>query len=71
MLDHFVAATFSMAAGLALYLNVTWALWAAGMPVDVATLRDDRMGEHYWLGPLALAYAVACYATLRRSSAKR
>lgn len=63
-LNHALAAGFALTAGLALYANVAWALWALGVPVDIGTVRDGRMGEHYWLGPFTLLYAIACYTAL-------
>ena len=52
-------------AGLALYCNLAWDLWAAGVPMDIGTVHYGRMAEHYWLGPISLAYAGICFATLR------
>lgn len=64
LLTHLTAFSFAMTAGLALYANVVWALWSAGVPVDIGTVRDGRMGEYYWLGPFTLVYAVFCYIIL-------
>jgi hypothetical protein len=70
MLDHGLAFVTSLMCGLALYANLTWSLWAAGVPIDIGTVRDGRMGEHYWLGPLTLAYAAVCYGLLHWREAK-
>lgn len=64
-LDFLCALSFVLVAGLALYSNVAWALWAIGVPVDIGTVRDGRMSEHYWLGPFTLAYAAVSYGALR------
>ena len=61
---------FAGSAGLALYSNLAWGLWALGVPMDLGTVREGRMGENYWLGPATLAYAVFCYATIRWPSKK-
>lgn len=63
-LDHCLAVMTALICGLALYANLTWALWAAGVPIDIGTVRDGRMGENYWLGPFTLVYALACYCLL-------
>lgn len=55
-------AVFSLMAGLALYANLAWILWALKLPMDLGTVRDGRMAEHFWLGPATLVYAVICYA---------
>jgi hypothetical protein len=65
--NHIVALTFAIAAGLALYANLTWGLWMTGVPMELGTIRHGRMYEHYWLGPLTLLYAIVCYALLRWS----
>lgn len=62
--SHLMAFNFALMGGLALYANLSWALWAAGVPVDLGIVRDGRMGEHYWLGPFTLIFAVFCYAVL-------
>jgi hypothetical protein len=63
-----VAARLSFCAvgGLAFYSNVTYVLWAAGVPLDLGIVRDGRMGEHFWLGPFTLAYAVFAFVVLKR-----
>ncbi len=64
VLDHLLASMTALMCGLALYANLTWALWAAGVPIDIGTVRDGRMAEHYWLGPFTLLYALGCYCLL-------
>lgn len=63
---HLLVLSFALVSGLALYANLSWAIWAAGFPMEIGTVKDGRMGEHYWLGPFTLVYAVFCYAMLRR-----
>lgn len=54
----------SVLCGLATYANLAWLIWKFGFPVDVGSFAEGRMGEHYWLGPLLIAYSVALVASL-------
>lgn len=59
-----MALSYVGGAGVALYVILAWALWALEAPMAIGTVRDGRMGEHYWLGPAVLCYAIFCYALL-------
>ncbi|CAE6794968.1 hypothetical protein R70006_05029 [Paraburkholderia domus] len=66
--------SFVAATGLAAYVNSAWILWACGVPLAIGTVQDGRMGENYWLGPVAIVYAVLTflvYAVVRRGRAGR
>lgn len=51
--------------GLAFYAIVSYAIWAAGIPIELGIVRDGRMGEHFWLGPFTLVYATVCYVVMK------
>lgn len=70
LLEHLAAANFSAMAGLALYANLVWALWAQGAPVDLELATNGQMGEHFWLGPFTLVYAGLCYLAVRHPANK-
>ena len=64
------AFSFAMAAGLALYANLVFALWAAGIAVETGAARNGVMGSYYWMGPVALLYAIFAYALYRFLASK-
>jgi len=55
---------------LAVYSNLSFAVWAAGLPIDLGIVRNGRMAEHYWLGPITLVYAVVMWVMVKRESEK-
>lgn len=59
---------FAASAGLAAYAVAAWALWAAGVPIDIGTVRDGQMARHFWLGPAVLAWAVVAWVIYRKSA---
>jgi hypothetical protein len=67
-LDTMVRVSFCGCGGLAVYANLGYALWAAGVPLELGVVRDGHMGEHFWLGPFTAAYALFCWASMRYSS---
>lgn len=60
----------TLTAGLALYSNLSYGIWALGMPMNIGTVANGRMGEHYWLGPLTLVYAVVSYLIMKMNIKK-
>jgi hypothetical protein len=56
---------FAAAGGLALYISLSYALWAADIPLELGIVRDNRMGEHFWLGPFTLVWAIFAYVVLK------
>ena len=46
---------------MALYANLTWLLWALGVPVAIGTVQNNEMGSNYWVGPVILIFAVISY----------
>ena len=57
--------SFAIAAGFALFANLVFAFWAAGITVETGTARNGVMGDYYWMGPVALLYAIFVYAVYR------
>ena len=60
-----IALVASLSFGLALYGCAAFLLWALGLQISLRIIEDGRMGEHYWLGPSMLAFAVASYYWLQ------
>jgi hypothetical protein len=69
-LDCIVFVSFVLAAGLSLYVNLAWALWALKVPVSIGTVRDGHMAENYWLGPASLLYTIICYVSMKWQNRK-
>ena len=61
---------FAIMVTLAAWSCSSFALWASGVEVDIEIIKNGLMGEHYWLGPFTLIYAVFCYAMLRMQDRK-
>ncbi|MDY0748076.1 hypothetical protein SNE35_26485 [Paucibacter sp. R3-3] len=58
--------SLAIVGGLAFYANLTYALWAAKVPLKLRIIEEGRMAEHFWLGPATLVYAVFCWLVLRQ-----
>ncbi|WP_077034470.1 hypothetical protein [Pelomonas sp. KK5] len=65
LLHALVRVSLATMGGLAFYANLTYALWAAKVPLRLRLIEEGRMAEHYWLGPATLVYAVLCWIALR------
>jgi hypothetical protein len=65
-LNLIVLVSATATAGLALYSNLAYGVWIAGLPLSLGTVANGKMAEHYWLGPFTLAYAALNYAMLKR-----
>ena len=61
---------FAVMVTLAAWSCSSFALWASGVELDIGIIKNGLMGEHYWLGPFTLIYAVFCYAMLRMQDRK-
>lgn len=59
---------FAASAGFAAYTITAWALWAAGVPIDIGTVRNGQMSQNAWLGPAVLAWAVVSWVIYRKSA---
>lgn len=58
---------FALMGGTAANVILTWAFWAAKLPIMNGTIRLDLMAENYWLGPSILVYAVVVWLSYRGS----
>lgn len=56
---------FSLISGLAMYSNLAYLTWILGFPLSMGIVESGRMGEHYWLPPATLLYAVGMFYWLR------
>lgn len=68
LIDKVMRVGFSANVALAVFCNLAYMLWIAGMPLEMGIVKDGRMAEHYWLGPFTLIYAVVMWFTLNKSS---
>ncbi|MCW7536903.1 hypothetical protein OOT46_03420 [Aquabacterium sp. A7-Y] len=51
--------------GTAVYLNLLALLWHFGAPLSLGPLSEDGVRQLYWLAPLNLLAAAACFACWR------
>lgn len=58
-----VSATTS--AGLALYSNLVYGIWALGWPMSIGTVATGQMKGLYWLGPFTILYALLGYLLMK------
>jgi len=57
--------TFVVVAGLALYSNLAYLLWALGLPMGIGTSANGQMGHVYWLPPTTLLYTIFSWVMLK------
>lgn len=62
---------FVVAAGLALYSNLTFLLWTFGFLPGIARHQVGTLGHFYWLPPTILLYAVVAWVRLKYFSEKK
>jgi len=58
--------SFSGVVGLAVFSNLAFVVWAAGSPIALGVVERGQMGEHYWLGPFTMLYAILIRIVLKR-----
>lgn len=62
---------FTVVVALAVFSNLSFLAWIAGLPLEMGGVKQGKMAEHYWLGPITLVYAVIVWGQLKRAALEK